>query len=530
MKLKQKASILIATLICIVTVSCFSSKEVTLIKRGEIPLMIGSPTKAYLKDASLILFSSGFTFKNDTISGFGKRYWLDRSDERMIMRVIPIDSVAAMAYYEWNSSPGTQFGSFLLGLFGGVMTSVSIKCLTCPKCCFGSCPTIYTYENNKYNLEAELFSYSISKYFQESDLDMLSHKIPKDGKYKIRVSNEALETHYINKLSLIAVNHSASTQIFPLNNGGFVSTSKLQQPAKAFNSIGENILPLVRNSDEHWYRSTKNMVRKLNEGVYSDWVEVLLKVPEETSSIKLVLRLKNTLLSTILFYDVVLASQGLRALEWTEKINTDQRYAAQFNALFKSYSGIRVMTEINGTWTEQTVIGDIGPIAWKYTAVEIPVDGMTNGEVRVRLQFFPDNFMIDYVAFETNDSSSESFSVKAYQPKEIYDDAGLLRNDVLDLVADDDERFLVTSPGESYHFIYDIPPESDYETTVFLQSKGYYTEWIRGEWLNNKETGYRFNLFDVDKAIIQLGKSWLENRDIIEKEFFKARIPLKGGI
>ena len=235
-------------------------------------------------------------------------------------------------------------------------------------------------------------------------------------------------------------------------------------------------------------------------------------------------------MSTILFYDVVLASQGLRALEWTEKINTDQRYAAQFNALFKSYSGIRVMTEINGTWTEQTVIGDIGPIAWKYTAVEIPVDGMTNGEVRVRLQFFPDNFMIDYVAFETNDSSSESFSVKAYQPKEIYDDAGQMRNDVLDLVADDDERFLVTSPGESYHFIYDIPPKSDLETTVFLQSKGYYTEWIRGEWLNNKETGYRFNLFEVDKAITQLSRSWLENRDIIEKEFFKSRIPLKGDI
>jgi hypothetical protein len=272
------------------------------------------------------------------------------------------------------------------------------------------------------------------------------------------------------------------------------------------------------------------MVKKLAEGVYSDWLDLRLNVPEKAANVKLVLRLRNTLMNTILFYEVVLASQGIGALEWTERINTDQSYAAQFYAACLSYAGIAVKIYRNGRWVQQAWIGDAGPITWKNTAVEIPTDTNQEKELLLRLQFFPDNFMFDYIAFDVGASSEEILLVEEVLPIEIYDNAGKVRNEILQLIQNDDDRFLVTNPGDSYHFFYNIASGAKMETTVFLQSKGYYSEWIRGEWLTTPPSEYRFNLAEIDKTIFRLRQSWLENRTLMEREFFKTRIPLSQDL
>jgi hypothetical protein len=528
MNLNNQQFKLAVVMVSLVLSGCFPSKKVTLLKREGIANVthITAPTKAFLLDASCILFQGGFSVKNDTVFGRGRRYWVGRADEQVLPRVIPLDSVAAMTYYEFNSSGGNKFASFLLGLFGATMTPLSIYCISCPKCCFGSCPTIYTHDGQNYQLEAEMFSYSISKFFQDKDLDRLAQKIPRDGRYPIRVSNEALETHYINQLSLLKVSHPLGTQVFPSNDGGFISTRNLQPPAAAVNCLGENVLPLVRNPDDRWYRGDTTMVKRLAEGVYSDWLDLKLNVPENAANVKLVLRLRNTLMNTVLFYDVVLASQGLDALEWTERMNTDQQYAAQFYAAYLSYAGITAKIYRNGAWVQQARIGDAGPITWRNTAVEIPLDANHEGELLLRLQFFPDNLMIDYVAFDVDTSAEETLLVEKVLPAEIHDNLGEARDEILPLIQHDDAQFLITNPGESYHFVYDLAPKAKMETTIFLQSKGYYTEWIRGEWLTTSPSNYRFNLFEIDNTISQLRQSWLENRELMEKEFFKTRIPL----
>ena len=518
--------------ISLVVSGCFPSKRVTLLKREVITpgMRINSPTKAFLWDASFLLFPDGFSVANDTVRGRGQRYWLDHADTGFRPYTIPLDSIAAMTYYELKSSAGSVVGSVMLGLYGGFITPLSIRCITCPKCCFGSCPTLYTHDGKEYKLEAELFSYSLSKFFQANDLDRLSQKIPQNGLYQIRVSNEALETHYINELSLITVSHQNGTKLFPSHKGGFITTTTLQPPIEAVNSVGEDVLNLLHRRDDRWYRSDTNMVRKLAEGVYSDWVDLKLKLPEKATNIKLVLHLRNTLLSTILFYDVVLASQGIAALEWIERLNKDSLYASQYHTIYNSYSGMDIKVYRNGKWIQQASLKDVGPIAGKDVAVELPAGKDVEGIMRVRLEFFPDNIMIDYVAVEANTSLKEALLVDKVLPTEIYDHTGQKRNDILELIENSDTQFLITSPGESYYFNYDIAPNEGMEMTVFVQSKGYYTEWIRGDWLNTRSTGYRFDLFRVDETIAQLRQSWLANRALIEGEFFKTRIPLAEGL
>jgi hypothetical protein len=94
-------------------------------------------------------------------------------------------------------------------------------------------------------LEAELFSHCISKQLEDGDLDLLTQKVGDDGRYQLLLTNEALETHYINRFSLLAVNHPIGTQVLPSVNGGFVTIRKPVPPKEVVNRQGKNVLGLV---------------------------------------------------------------------------------------------------------------------------------------------------------------------------------------------------------------------------------------------------------------------------------------------
>ena len=241
------------------------------------------------------------------------------------------------------------------------------------------------------------------------------------------------------------------------------------------------------------------------------------------------LRLKNTLLTTVLFYDVVLASQGVEALEWNYRLNSDSLYAAFYHMAYNSYAGLTVSVRREGEWTQVETVPDVGPIAPKELALRLPVERNGYGEMEVRLEWFPDNFMIDYIGFEPEPADDE-IRVSALQPHSIRDYRGEPVDSIGRLIGKFDQDYLVTGPGESYHFEYRVPSREDSVTTLFIRSRGYYTEWLRGDWISRRSTGYRFNLFDVEGTIGALRESWKENRPLLEEKFLRTRIPLKEGL
>jgi hypothetical protein len=415
--------------------------------------------------------------------------------------------------------------SVLLGIYGGLLTPLSLYCLACPKCCFGSCPTIYTYNGQNYVLEAELFSYSISKFFQESDLDKLTTLNSSSQDYRIRISNEALETHYIDQFSLLEINHPPGTQVFPTYDGDIICTRNLKPPSSAINFLGDDITDLVIKRDNYAYRSGEEFIKKISDGITYDRIELKLDLPHGTKKVNLILKLRNTLLTTILFYELVLSSQGFDAIEWTHKMQNNYIYARLFNELYNSYAGIRIKTFKEGTWNLQSKIGDIGPITWKDIAIEIPIEVEKNTTL-IRLEFFPDNFMIDYIGYDCSSDLNDSYHVKKLQPKNIIDDENKYKFNLTEVLEKSDRKYLITNPGESYYLTYNLTSNDTVNTSVFIQSKGYYIEWIRGNWLVNHSGKYKFNLLEVDKTLLQLKKSWLENRPLIEDRFFETRIPL----
>jgi hypothetical protein len=528
---RQAARAVIVTVV-LVSISCFPDRQATLVEKDHMDTLtvVEAPAKVFMMDASVALFPEGFRLKENILLGQGWRFSsIDVVQDipleklpRVLLR-IPRDSTVAMTYFEKIVTTGRGFASFFLGLTGGVLTPLSIYCLSNPKACFGSCPTVYTRNGDKWEFAAELFSYSISRLLESGDLDRLGQRGSSGSPFTLRVANEALETHHINLMRLVAVRHPVGTLAFPATDGSIVAVRDLREPCSAVNSEGKDILQAVRYWDDRAYRSDSIMVRQVKSGRTSDWIDLRVRPTHRNGSVTLLLRLKNTLLSTVLFYEIVLASQGVRAIDWTERMNSDRLYAAQFRCIYSEFSGVKIKMWCGGRWMTMGVVPDVGPVGWKPVAVRVPVEN--DGEVALRLEFFPDNMMIDYAGFDVGGDESV-LSASELVPSAVRDRTGALRSDILSLVSDDDERYLVTEPGDVYRFVYDIPPAVGEEVTLFLRSKGYYTEWIRRGWITAPVGLQRFDLYRIDQTMMRLSELWIRDRATMESLFFRTRIPV----
>jgi hypothetical protein len=531
--LRKKIAYLLFMSLGLIGGCVFPSKKVESVKPDALVTgqAIAIPTKAFLKDGTIILFQTGFKADETGIKGKGLRFTPGGAMNPPLEDIgVPLDSVAAMTYYQTDIGPGTWVGSALLDLTAPPLIASSIYCLVCPKCCFGSCPTVYVKENDEYQLTAELFSFSVGRLMEADDIDLVADHVGSlSGPFEVRVTNEALETHAINYLQPLAVIHPPQTSVYPDSNNQLLVFRKFLSPSRASNSLGEDVLDTIARADEKIYRSPLELVEQMTTGPAFDHLDLSIKVPPATASVNLLLRMRNSLLSTLLFYDLVLGSQGLEALTWTEKMNTDPVYAGRFWNLYRFFSGITVKVRTETGWSPVGKIHDTGPIAFKQIVARVPTFGKE--ELEVRLEFVPDNFMIDAVLYDCPQEPSEGLDVQPLAFERVLDARGQSRPDVPPLVAGKDDRYLTTDPGQAYRFFFNLPavPLDQSEVSVFIASRGFYNEWLRGKWLSLRPNPeYRFDLNDVPGTLRQLAASWLSSKKTLEESFFKARIPIRS--
>jgi hypothetical protein len=476
----------------------------------------------FLRNDNILIYPNGFTVENNYIIGMHKTY--DYIGTPLYSDpIVPIDSIIAINQYIETTSGGLYFADFMNAFFGVSLTSLAIICVSCPKCCFGSCPTVYVPVNDEFVLQAELFSKCISRQLEANDLDIIKYKIPSDGNLKLKITNEALETHYINKFNLIVVKHKQGTEVYTTNQDSLTLIQSLTSFRDAISDNGNSIAQSLKYDDNKFFRSSEDKILELRNGPVKDFIEIRANFPNN-DKVKMLIKYRNTLLTTTLLYDVVIGSQGINAIEWTKKMNEDKFYATQFKTVYDIFSGINIECYKNNRWINLGKFEDAGPLNWKYSVADIPVDA--DGEVIAKLSFIPDNIMIDYIAFDTT-VSENNFSIEKPSPVSIINYKNSTEDELTRLIAADDSLYLVTNPGDSYLLNYKLNNSDDSSVTLLIESKGYYNEWIRGNWIREKNPNYTFNLFDIQGTLTKLVDSWLENKDLLEEEFFNARIPLK---
>ena len=233
------------------------------------------------------------------------------------------------------------------------------------------------------------------------------------------------------------------------------------------------------------------------------------------------LRLRNSLLNTVLLYDVMLGYPGARSIDWQGRDLSRPGSALALDAWYSSRMGLWVDVWRGGVWEPVERVGDTGPVAWKDVAVPLPA--VAGGEVRVRLRFPVDDWRIDRLALASGVRRPE---VRVLELAQVTDRSGGAEPDARASLRAADSRYLETSPGQAFIAAWAVgPSRQGAERTFFLAAQGYYTEWIQRGWITSARDTTVFR--PGDAALLRALQRWRQVQDTLERRFYATRVPVR---
>ncbi len=501
-KLKSFYSILLVLAI-------FSCSDISTVKREtakSVPQNSKSPfMKAHMPNGDVYIFDGWKVDEpNRVISGNGVKQNFNRDVLETRNFSLPIDSVSL---FETNVKEVSPIMSGMTVLTG-ISVAGTVLCLTNPKACFGSCPTFYIDRNGKEYLQAEGFSSSISPSLEAADVDALYFANPKSIEFKIEMKNEALETHVVRHANLILVPKSKERSIQDVS-GKYWQTEKLIFPQTATSSEGD-ILKLVSELDgnERYSLSDESNLKS------DEFINLEFQVTHG-KEYGLVVAGRQTLLTTFLLYQAY-SYMGNDYGRWLNMLEQNNRLFSEVDPS-RFLGGIEIQ-ELNmlGFWSTSGEIHEFGPLATDLHMVNI---GKNNDATRkIRLKLNKGNWRIDYIALAELG--------KTVDPKIIHPSLVLKENSenpeaLVKLT--DESKSLTTLPGDSYTLVYHLP-DNYLEYSFYLESKGYYLEWMRDEWAKEENADKLVQMIlSPSKTLKELAPKYKELEPSMEKVFWNSK-------
>jgi hypothetical protein len=486
-------------------------------------VLVDAVLRAHLADGGVVLFRSGAMVSPFALTGHGVRYDLSRTDSAVVDE-IRLDSVVGVESFRQD----LQAGKTVLMSTGATLSAASLAvagllvmaCAADPKC-FGSCPTVYSETPDGEILDAELFSYSIAPLLEGRDVDALRSRA-QNGVVRLDVRNEALETHSINHLQLLEVLHDSDDAVAPDVDGIPVAWRHAAGAVRAVDGAGRSVERELAAADGDVFSTAPGHLASASPERLDDHLELVFLRPAGDSA-ALVLELRNSLLNTVLFYDVMLGAAGAHALTWMADDLHRIGDAVRLGRWWSRRMGLHIEVWDAGAWRGVRRLPDSGPLAWSEAAVTIPLpDADERGEIRIRLRFPLDAWRIDRVAL----APFHRPFVRTVPAARVLDGAEAPLPAALQAVLHPDEEYLETVAGQRFAVEFDVGPDPDSLSRSFLlSSQGYYTEWVRPAWIRAPEPQETFSPSDI--ALLEAMRRWGTAREEFEARFYATRIPVR---
>ena len=113
----------------------------------------------------------------------------------------------------------------------------------------GSCPHVYSFDGQRFKLDADPLSGALFAGAEREDWDRLEELRPVDGRYRLRVVNELKEIDHIDALSLQVVDHAPGTSVLPSPSGELWPVAQAASLQAARDSHGRDIRPMLSEAD-----------------------------------------------------------------------------------------------------------------------------------------------------------------------------------------------------------------------------------------------------------------------------------------
>jgi hypothetical protein len=404
----------------------------------------------------------------------------------------------------------------LLVVVGATVAITAIVCAIDPKSCFGSCPTFYVDDGRDPLLQAEGFSSSVAPSLEATDVDALYRARIPGRDVHVGMRNEAMETHVVRFVRLLAAPRERGERVFATAGGGELwRTRDLRAPITATAAEG-NIEPALRDFDG----AERFVPADSTDLAARETVELTFADPGGERGV--VIAARQTLLTTFLFYQT-LAHMGRAAGSWiAEMERRSARGTPQDFPAGRLLGGIEVQVQdARGRWIAAGRAGETGPLATDVQLVRLPAGATAR---RVRLTMTRGMWRLDRVALARLTAPVAPLRLEpvAVTRDGSADDEALaaLRGPAAPGGADD---ALITVRGDRYDIAYRLPRDAgDYE--LFVESRGYYLEWMRREWEADENPARAMRMFlDPAGALRALAPEYKRREASMEALFWGSR-------
>lgn len=468
--------------------------------------------KAHMHDGKVYILSSWkVDSENQTVTGQGELLNVNREILETGELTIPIDLVALFETNTTQIPPALQARTAIIVIPTALAGALAIYCATNPKACFGSCPTFYVSDGNQSLLQAEGFSASVAPVLEASDIDALYQARPTDNRFEVQMKNEALETHVVRYVDLLAVKRELGGRVFSTADGTFWETDTILEPSAAAALEGD-CLSLLRAVDgqerfseaDSEYLATREILDLEFENV-------------PIGSDGLVIAARQSLMSTFLFYQG-LAYMGRSAGQWIAALERgDTNLEKAVTGIGQTLGGIEVLLQDDtGQWVSVGEVKETGPLAVDVHLVKLPA--IKHERVNIRLRLTKGHWRLDAVKLV---KLGEQLDPVRLSPIAVNQN-GVSADEVHRLLTNPNMA-LTTLPGDVYTLVYQLP--KDFESyELFLESHGYYLEWIREEWLADENLARAaMMLFNPEQALRVMAPEFKKVEADMEKKFWRSR-------
>lgn len=435
--------------------------------------------KAHLRNGDVWVFQTDWTtdHSRNYVIGRGIKYDFNRNKIDSGNARIHIDSVAV---FETNEKLDDVDKKRLntLTIVTGINLGLTTFCIINPKACFGSCPTFYLgNERNVHQALAEGFSTAIAPSLEYGDVDALGKHRPNGKHIDITMKNEALETHCVRDVRLIVFPVNNKERIYHDGKDTYYRCNKLISPLLASGPEGD-IKPLLVEDDKLERFSSADKEQLLTK----EHIDLVFESEQSGNSLGLVVDFRQTLMTTYFIYSAM-GYMGDEVGDVFAKLETDPSTNEQLKkGIHKELGKIEVFQwdESGEAWIPCGGLYETGPIAVNRQILPLKIRSAGQKQ-RIRLVMNKGLWRIDHVAITEIEGKADPVALCV---QEVFRKGKSDERALKSLT--DNAQLLVSMPGNSFRLRFDLP-EPDLEYELFLYSQGYYLEWMREEWLKDKD-------------------------------------------
>ena len=174
-----------------------------------------------------------------------------------------------------------------------VMVAAGVACsqmepeFDLPDTAFTSCPLVHSFDGEHYVLEGIPYVGSMCEGLERTDVLRLEHLAPVENEYRLLVSNDAVETEYVDEFSLLVADHNPGVELVVDARGGVHTIREREEPLSARDQNGNDWHQWLRAKDLLFWEGDPFSMDPDGTGDLRDTLFFTFRVPHSASRAKL---------------------------------------------------------------------------------------------------------------------------------------------------------------------------------------------------------------------------------------------------